>query len=149
MSRASPDDQLPAPACAVVRPERRVLGSLTLLRPDVAVAVWRDGREYVVWTDGSGRMCATSSRCPHRGASFAGGKIIDGQLTCPVHGWRFDHRGEHVFRPDGQPLTQARLRCHELTAHDGRLYVADAESDPQSTCSFANQEQPDATRRSP
>ena len=110
---------------AQTRRRLRVLCAAELLRPEVGVAIWRDGREYVVWTDGEGRISATASRCPHRGASFAGGKVIQGQLSCPLHGWRFDSHGVHVFRPDGQPLTQTQVRCYELTAHDGQLYFAD------------------------
>ena len=32
--------------------------------------------------------------CPHRGASFMGGDIKDGELVCPYHGARFSSKGE-------------------------------------------------------
>ncbi len=31
--------------------------------------------------------------CPHRGASFLGGQLINGQLVCPYHGARFSSQG--------------------------------------------------------
>ena len=31
--------------------------------------------------------------CPHRGASFLGGEVINGQLVCPYHGARFSSQG--------------------------------------------------------
>ena len=31
--------------------------------------------------------------CPHRGASFYGGSISNGELTCPYHGARFSSEG--------------------------------------------------------
>ncbi len=31
--------------------------------------------------------------CPHRGASFIGGQLINGQLVCPYHGARFSSQG--------------------------------------------------------
>ncbi len=31
--------------------------------------------------------------CPHRGASFIGGEVINGQLVCPYHGARFSSQG--------------------------------------------------------
>ncbi len=31
--------------------------------------------------------------CPHRGASFFGGEVINGQLVCPYHGARFSSQG--------------------------------------------------------
>ena len=32
--------------------------------------------------------------CPHRGASFTGGQIKEGELICPYHGARFSSKGE-------------------------------------------------------
>ena len=32
--------------------------------------------------------------CPHRGASFYGGSIKNGELTCPYHGARFSSEGD-------------------------------------------------------
>lgn len=59
---------------------------LRAVRLGVAMALWRD-RDGVVH--------ATSDRCPHRGVSLALGRVVDGELECPFHGFRF--RG-----PDGQ-----------------------------------------------
>jgi len=32
--------------------------------------------------------------CPHQGAHLGGGKVIDGCLQCPFHGWEFDSAGK-------------------------------------------------------
>ena len=32
--------------------------------------------------------------CPHRGASFQGGEITDGELVCPYHGARYSSQGQ-------------------------------------------------------
>lgn len=81
------------------------------------------GVEVVVWRDSEGRICAADSVCPHRGASLVGGSVIGGQLTCPVHGWRFDASGRNVYRPDGQPLASMRLRCYPVREDENVVYL--------------------------
>jgi len=38
-------------------------------------------------------------RCPHRGAPLSAGRIVDGALACPYHGWRFGPAGDCVEIP--------------------------------------------------
>lgn len=38
--------------------------------------------------------------CPHQGGPLGKGKLVDGIVTCPWHGWQFDVRtGCHQLRP--------------------------------------------------
>ncbi|GIF42972.1 Rieske 2Fe-2S domain-containing protein [Actinoplanes xinjiangensis] len=57
------------------------------------------GREVVAWRDGAGRPSLLPRYCPHQGASLAVGKVVDGTLRCPFHGWRFDNTGACVRIP--------------------------------------------------
>ena len=34
-------------------------------------------------------MHCLANTCIHRGASLADGKVRDGEVQCPYHGWRF------------------------------------------------------------
>jgi nitrite reductase/ring-hydroxylating ferredoxin subunit/alkylhydroperoxidase/carboxymuconolactone decarboxylase family protein YurZ len=36
-----------------------------------------------------GRLYAINDRCPHRGGSLSRGRLADGVVTCPLHGWNF------------------------------------------------------------
>lgn len=50
-----------------------------------------------------GKVHALRDRCPHRGVSLSLGKVKDGCLSCPFHGWEFKGDGScaHVpFNPD-------------------------------------------------
>jgi len=40
------------------------------------------------------KITALLDRCPHRNAPLSRGKIINGGLECPYHGWQFDTNGE-------------------------------------------------------
>ncbi len=46
-----------------------------------------------VWRDDEGKVCCIADRCCHRGASLSCGKIKNGKLECPFHGFQFDGSG--------------------------------------------------------
>jgi phenylpropionate dioxygenase-like ring-hydroxylating dioxygenase large terminal subunit len=47
-----------------------------------------------LWRDETGKACCISDRCCHRGVSLACGKIINGQIECPFHGFLYDKTGK-------------------------------------------------------
>lgn len=59
------------------------------LRCGRIVPIVRHGVRLVVWRDGQGRAACAIARCPHWGADLAGGRVQNGRLTCPLHGWSF------------------------------------------------------------
>ena len=43
---------------------------------------------------------AIDNACPHRRGPLGEGMVDDGEVTCPIHGWRFDIRsGKGVMMP--------------------------------------------------
>ena len=46
-----------------------------------------------MYRDREGIVRCVKDVCPHRGASFLGGEVINGQLVCPYHGARFSSQG--------------------------------------------------------
>lgn len=61
------------------------------------------GTPIVAWRDPAGRVAAALDRCPHRWARLSAGTVIDGLLSCPYHGWRFDSTGAAVEIPQREP----------------------------------------------
>jgi phenylpropionate dioxygenase-like ring-hydroxylating dioxygenase large terminal subunit len=47
------------------------------------------GQDFVLWRDAAGKVHCLSNTCVHRGGSLAGGRVRDGEVACPYHGWRF------------------------------------------------------------
>ena len=62
---------------------------------------------------------ATSNVCRHQGGPVGEGRIVDGCITCPWHGWTY--RPEDGCSP---PPFQERLATHAVRVVDGHVWVA-------------------------
>jgi phenylpropionate dioxygenase-like ring-hydroxylating dioxygenase large terminal subunit len=79
----------------------------------------------VVLFRANGTLAALHDRCPHRQVALSGGRVCDGALECPYHGWRFDAAGRCVAMP-GHPgdLPRARVARYLTAERDGAVFVA-------------------------
>lgn len=71
------------------------------------------------------RISAVRGVCAHQGGPLAEGRIIDGCITCPWHGWQ--------YRPaDGQspPPFQEKIVTYQLHNHAGRVMLDPAPLPP-------------------
>lgn len=92
-----------------------------------AVADVAEGRGFVVCRDGAERVAlfryeggisAISNVCAHQGGPLGEGRIIDGCVTCPWHGWQ--------YRPgDGcsPPPFAERLPTYRVRIVRGRVWI--------------------------
>ncbi len=60
------------------------------------------GERLVLFRDETGTPGLMHRHCPHRGADLCYGRLEDGGLRCPFHGWLFDTSGKCVEMP-GEP----------------------------------------------
>lgn len=60
---------------------------------DQPVKVRMLGEDFVLFRDASGAVHCLSNVCIHRGGSLADGKVKEGTVQCPYHGWRFGGDG--------------------------------------------------------
>ncbi|MEM8542379.1 MAG: aromatic ring-hydroxylating dioxygenase subunit alpha [Cyanobacteria bacterium P01_H01_bin.119] len=61
------------------------------------------GEPIVIWLDQDGAPAAVRDRCCHRTAKLSLGRVEDGRLCCPYHGWEFDNHGGCVRVPQLKP----------------------------------------------
>jgi phenylpropionate dioxygenase-like ring-hydroxylating dioxygenase large terminal subunit len=91
------------------------------------LAVTLLGERLVVWRAGDGRPAAAYDRCPHRESPLSAGVVIDGNVQCPYHGWRFDGEGRCVLVPSsgpGAPIPpKAILRRVHATERYGLIWL--------------------------
>lgn len=50
------------------------------------------GKPVVLFRSGA-KIAALYDRCPHRLVELSGGKVCNGEIECPYHGWRFNASG--------------------------------------------------------
>lgn len=53
----------------------------------------------VLWRTETGEPAALADRCCHRSAQLSAGKVIEGCVRCPYHGWSYDEEGRCVNVP--------------------------------------------------
>jgi phenylpropionate dioxygenase-like ring-hydroxylating dioxygenase large terminal subunit len=83
-------------------------------------------RELVLWRDPLGRVQAFADRCPHRGARLSLGRVHEGRLECPYHGWQFDAQGQCVHVPALPHFTPPATHCavhHGVSEANGLVWV--------------------------
>lgn len=79
-------------------------------------ALRRLGMDWVVWQGEQGQWVAQSDRCPHRSARLSGGRVKNGQLECPFHGFCFDTTGTCTHVPElKRDAPGLKLRTTPLT----------------------------------
>lgn len=61
------------------------------------------GEKIVLWLDATGAPAAVRDRCCHRTAQLSLGRVDQGRLCCPYHGWEFDPTGACVHVPQLAP----------------------------------------------
>ena len=84
------------------------------------------GENIVVWCDEKGRVCVAEAYCPHLGSDLghaAGGRLCDGRLVCPFHGYEFDATGQCVATPYAPPPKFAKLRVFETREVLGLIFA--------------------------
>ncbi len=80
------------------------------------------GREMIAWHDG-GSYRVADAFCPHLGAHLGvGGRVDDGCLVCPFHGWAYNGDGANASIPfTDRTNPQATLRMYPTVVTDGHL----------------------------
>ncbi len=92
---------------------RQVLG-VRLLEEDIVL--WQAGAQVLAWQD----------LCIHRGTRLSLGKVEDGTLACPYHGWTYDASGRCVHipaHPDQVPPAKARVKPYQARVQYGLIWV--------------------------
>jgi nitrite reductase/ring-hydroxylating ferredoxin subunit len=91
-----------------------------------AVGELEEGRGHSVWLGSErvavfrheGKVFATSNVCRHQGGPLGEGRIIDGCITCPWHGWQ--------YRPaDGTspPPFDERVETYRVRVQDDEVWI--------------------------
>jgi len=92
--------------------------------------------ELVLARFADGRLLAADVACPHKGIRLSTGTIVDDNLQCPYHGWRFDKDGActnipSLLEPNAGKLALSHLRHYEVQERYGMVWV---KLEPSAAC---------------
>lgn len=105
------------------------------------MAVKVAGEALVLWRSKDG-VHAFRDRCPHRNYPLSEGKVENGRLTCPYHGWAFDGGGACVEVP-GCAASQLKRLTAETVSVSEQHGVVFACLKPEANCASSLPETPD------
>ncbi len=92
------------------------------------VAVRLLGEDWAVVRFGADAVTAFVDRCPHRMAPLSAGQVVERELQCGYHGWRFSPEGACTGIPalgaGGTLPPRARLVKAATAEHEGLVWVA-------------------------
>lgn len=91
------------------------------LKKKKPLKVKRLDKELVLWRSNAGEASCMDDRCCHRGASLSCGRVVNGNIECPFHGFVFNAQGKvesipangknatvpHTMRVNSYPVYEA------------------------------------------
>lgn len=101
-----------------------VLASKRLVARPVGVQL--DGREIVLFRDGTGGIGALDNTCVHRRASLRLGRVVGGRLQCGYHGWTYGADGQ--AESPGTPKLRACTRHYSTQEKYGYIWIRSPDS---------------------
>jgi len=84
-------------------------------------------QDFVLFRDQEGAVRCLSDICVHKGGSLCRGKVVDGTVECPYHGWRYNGAGDCVaipsLGPDGKIPSRARVDSYPTDERWGWIWA--------------------------
>jgi nitrite reductase/ring-hydroxylating ferredoxin subunit len=83
------------------------------------------GKHLIWWRDTNGAAHVQDAFCPHLGAHIGhGGKVVDCEVACPFHGWRYGADGENTLIPYSERTNRkAKLGTYPVLEINGLTMV--------------------------
>ncbi len=91
------------------------------------IGVTRMGEKLVLWRNPEGEIVCQADLCPHRGAALSIGRLTEGRIQCPFHGFEFDSSGRCVHVPANGLAAKApnamRVKAYPAREAHGYIYI--------------------------
>ncbi|KAA1160211.1 hypothetical protein EU508_10715 [Pseudoalteromonas fuliginea] len=95
------------------------------------------GSQIIFFRDLENKVVALDAMCPHRGADLGIGKVVNGNIQCPFHGWEFNGAGKCAAIPSQCPSknipNNAKVNSYHVVESQGIIWIwgeKTAPSDP-------------------
>ena len=87
------------------------------------------GTRVILYRDPAGRAVVQGAYCPHLGADLSVGQMVEGQIRCAYHHWKFDCAGRCVDIPAGDKIPPgARIPTYPVAQAWGLVWAFNGEA---------------------
>lgn len=97
------------------------------LKINKPLKIKRFNENLVIWRDQRKNISCIEDKCCHRGASLSCGKIINGELECPFHGFLYNKAGKVTLIPANGKNTKVpdsmRVKSYETYENYGFIWL--------------------------
>jgi 3-phenylpropionate/trans-cinnamate dioxygenase ferredoxin subunit len=93
------------------------VGAVTDFPANSSISVTVNGVKICL-ANANGAFYAVDDQCTHARFPLSGGEVDDGQITCGLHGARFDLKTGAATLPAVQPV-----RIHDVNVENGSVFV--------------------------
>ncbi|MBD2137079.1 aromatic ring-hydroxylating dioxygenase subunit alpha [Anabaena sp. FACHB-1237] len=90
----------------------------------VGVIIWHQA--IALYRDHTGKIHALEDRCPHRQVKLSHGNIVNNEIECIYHGWRFNNTGQCTEVPyleTNQKLPSCQIRTYAVKEENGFIWL--------------------------
>ncbi|GFR39736.1 hypothetical protein Agub_g218 [Astrephomene gubernaculifera] len=88
---------------------------------------------WVLFRDERGQPACIKDECAHRGCPLSVGKVENGQIVCPYHGWEFNGDGQCTKMPSMRHCRGVGVSALPCAEKDGFIWVWPGEGLPAQT----------------
>lgn len=81
------------------------------------------GQPWLLFRDASGTAACIKDECAHRACPLSLGKVIDGEIQCPYHGWQYSSTGSCTLMPSTAFCTGIAVDALSCQEQHGLLWV--------------------------
>jgi len=97
------------------------------LKKNKPLRIKRLNIDLALWRNENGRVCCIDDRCCHRGVSISCGKIVNGNLECPFHGFLYNEDGMVQVIPaigkNRKPPETMKVRAFKTYEEYGLIWI--------------------------
>jgi len=91
------------------------------------LGIKRMNTELVLWRDKKGKVNTTEDFCPHKKARLSSGKIVNGNIQCPFHGFEFNAEGKAIHIPaigkNGKIPEYMKVKSFKTAEKAGMIWI--------------------------
>lgn len=95
----------------------------TVLKKDTLIPFELFGEPWVLFRDEHGSPSCIRDQCAHRACPLSIGKVVDGEVQCPYHGWQFNADGACTKMPSTIFCKGVKVSALPCVEKDGFIWV--------------------------